>query len=247
MAMKFRHKAQELQETTQQVLPEEATDRKTIKVQQSSNWSDTLFANFGRATEVVFAGSFVPFLAYFMLTWKEHLRRNTVLLFSVENRSTAYAALGAITDMVRDFMVGNFLVGLFLGAASTAVFWIMGLPYFYFVGFISGFLSMVPYLGVLLAIFPPFMTGMGHVHGTSLLIIALTVVGLHLFAFNVLYPKFLGGRLRLNPLAVTGALLFWGWLWGAMGLILAVPLTAAFKIVCDHVTSLRAVGCWLGE
>jgi len=46
---------------------------------------------------------------------------------------------------------------------------------------------------------------------------------------------------------VTLALLFWGWLWGAMGLLLAVPLTAAIKIIFDHVDRLRAWGNWLGE
>lgn len=75
----------------------------------------------------------------------------------------------------------------------------------------------------------------------------LRVVGLHLLALNVLYPKFLGKRLQLNPLAVTVALLFWGWIWGAMGLILTIPLTAALKIVCDHIENLRSVGSWLGE
>jgi predicted PurR-regulated permease PerM len=57
------------------------------------------------------------------------------------------------------------------------------------------------------------------------------------------YPKFLGSRLQPNPLAVTLALL----LWGAMGLMLAVPMTAAIKIICDHVPRYRAYGLWLGE
>ena len=50
---------------------------------------------------------------------------------------------------------------------------------------------------------------------------------LHLISMNVLYPKLVGKRLRLNPLAVTMALLFWAWIWGAMGLILAVPMVGA--------------------
>ena len=66
-------------------------------------------------------------------------------------------------------------------------------------------------------------------------------------AINVLYPKLIGKRLQLNPLAVTIALLIWGWLWGAVGLILAVPLTAALKIIFDNVESLRPYGAWLGE
>jgi predicted PurR-regulated permease PerM len=73
------------------------------------------------------------------------------------------------------------------------------------------------------------------------------VLGLHLIALNVLYPKFLGNRLQLNPLSVTISLLFWGWLWGAMGLVLAIPLTAATKIIFDHIEVLRPYGAWLGE
>jgi predicted PurR-regulated permease PerM len=53
--------------------------------------------------------------------------------------------------------------------------------------------------------------------------------------------------MQINPLAVTIALLFWGWLWGAMGLILAIPITAAMKIIFDHVESLKSWGAWMGE
>ncbi|MGZ4815113.1 MAG: AI-2E family transporter [Terriglobales bacterium] len=244
---KYRHKAEAIQKNTQAVIPKDDTATNTIEVKQSSGPWSTLTENLGTATEVIFAASFVPFLAFFMLTWQEHARASTVLLFRRELRSTAYATLGAIAEMIRAFIVGNFLVGLFIGAISTVVFGLMGVPYFYFVGFISGFLSLVPYLGVLLAVAPPLLASLGHVHGSGLLLIAATVLGLHLFALNVLYPKFLGKRLQLNPLAVMVALLFWGWIWGAMGLVLAIPMTAAMKIVFDHIERLRPVGAWLGE
>ena len=65
--------------------------------------------------------------------------------------------------------------------------------------------------------------------------VVLCVIGMHLLALNVLYPKLLGGRLRINPLAVTIALLFWGTIWGAVGLVLAIPITGAIKIIFDHV------------
>jgi predicted PurR-regulated permease PerM len=64
---------------------------------------------------------------------------------------------------------------------------------------------------------------------------------------NVLYPKVIGRRLQLNPLLVTISLLLWGWLWGAMGLILAVPIMGVLKIVCDNVGALRRFGDWMGE
>jgi predicted PurR-regulated permease PerM len=111
----------------------------------------------------------------------------------------------------------------------------------------SGFLSLVPYMGVLLAMAPPIFVGLGHMNSGDVLVVVVTVLGLHLIALNVLYPKFLGNRLQLNPLAVTMALLLWGWLWGAIGLLLAIPITGAMKIVFDHVESLKPYGTWLGE
>ncbi|HUN89256.1 MAG TPA: AI-2E family transporter [Terriglobales bacterium] len=245
---KYRNKAEAITRNTQAVLPQQQDkNTRTIEVKQPSGIWTTLTQNLGTATEVVFAASFVPFLTFFMLSWQEHARRSTVLLFRRELRSTAYATVGAIAEMIRAFIVGNFLVGLFIGAISTAVFGLMGVPYFYFVGFLSGFLSLVPYAGVLLAFVPPVLAGLGTIHGTGFLVIGATVLGLHLFSLNVLYPKFLGSRLQLNPLAVTIALLFWGWIWGAMGLVLAIPMTAGMKIIFDHLESLRHFGAWLGE
>jgi predicted PurR-regulated permease PerM len=75
----------------------------------------------------------------------------------------------------------------------------------------------------------------------------VTVIGLHVLSMNVLFPKIVGRRLRLNPLAVTLSLLFWAWIWGSMGLILAVPIVGATKIVCDHMEALQGLGAWLGE
>jgi predicted PurR-regulated permease PerM len=102
-------------------------------------------------------------------------------------------------------------------------------------------------LGPILAIIPPLFVDIGHLTLSSVIITFAIVVGLHLFAMNVLYPKILGKRLQLNPLALTLSLLFWGWMWGASGLILAVPITGAAKIIFDHIERLRPLGTWLGE
>jgi predicted PurR-regulated permease PerM len=243
---KYREKTESITGPARAAVPQGKQDQTIQVVQQPSIWN-AISSGLGTATDVALAASFVPFLAYFMLTWKEHVRRSTVLLFPLETRHTAYDTLGTIAGMIRGFILGNLLVGLFISLVSTAVFGIMHIPYFYFIGFISGFLSLVPYLGVLLALLPPVLSGLGTIHGTGFLFVLLTVLGLHLFSLNVLYPKFIGNRLQLNPLAVTLSLLFWGWIWGAMGLILAIPMTAALKIIFDHVGNMGAYGAWLGE
>ncbi len=245
--MKFQQRAQEIQKTTQAVLPETPEEQTSVRVMQRTNWTDMLTRGAGAVWEALLTVSFIPFLTYFMLTWQEHARAATVMLFKMENRNTAYVTLGRISKMIRSFIVGNLVIGLFMSVTSLLVFAIIGLPYFYFLGVISGFLSLVPYLGVPLAMVPPLVAGVGQLSGAGIVAIVVTVLALHLFAINVLYPKLIGRRLQLNPLVVTMALLIWGWIWGAMGLLLAVPLTAALKIIFDHVESMRAYGTWLGE
>jgi len=239
--MSFRKRAETLE------VLEPQHEKGVVSVRPATDWTDILSRGVGSVSQFVLAASFVPFLTYFMLTWQQHVRSATVMLFPLQSRQTAYTTLGLISAMIRSFMVGNLLIGLFIGALSTLVFWALHLPFFYFVGFISGFLSLIPYLGVLLAVAPPILVGLGRIESQSMVIALVAVVGLHTFAMNVLYPKFLGKRLQLNPLAVTMALLLWAWLWGAIGLLLAIPITAAMKIVFDHVESLKPYGAWLGE
>jgi predicted PurR-regulated permease PerM len=243
----IRAQAERFEKTTETVLPEEPEDPHTVTLRERNSLGNFISHNMSAVSETALAISFIPFLAFFMLSWRDHVRASTVMLFHMKNRNTAYNALGQIATMIRSFIVGNLMIGLFLSAASMAAFGLMGLPYFYFLGVVSGFLSIIPYLGVVLAILPPLIVGLGYLTTTTFLLTCAVVVGLHLFAINVLYPMVLGKRLQLNPLAVTLALLFWGWLWGAMGLILAVPLTGALKIICDNVERLRPFGAWMGE
>jgi predicted PurR-regulated permease PerM len=223
------------------------TDKNIVQIQPSNSVTDMVTRGFGSVSQGLFTLTFIPFLIYFMLSWQQHARSATVMLFRMEHRHTAYVTLGLISRMIRSFMVGNLLIGLFMAIVSMAVFGALHLPFFLIVGAISGFLSLVPYLGLILALAPPLMVGLGQFESEDLIALSLAVVALHFFALNVLYPKFLGNRMQLNPLAVTMALLFWGWLWGGIGLVLAIPITAAVKIIFDHVDSLKPWGAWLGE
>jgi predicted PurR-regulated permease PerM len=224
--------------------PEPST---VIPVREVRSWSETLTHGASTLTDIAFAASFIPFLTYFLLTWQSHARSATVMLFPLHYRHTAFVTLGLIGKMLRSFIVGNLLIGLLISAISVAIFGMLHVPFFYFVGFLSGFLSLVPYLGVVLAMVPPIVVGIGQLEAGQLVLVVLCVVGLHLVALNVLYPKLLGSRLKINPLAVTIALLFWGAIWGAIGLVLAIPITGAMKIVFDHVESMKPYADWLGE
>jgi predicted PurR-regulated permease PerM len=145
-------------------------------------------------------------------------------------------------------MIGNFVLGVMLAALSCSFFFAIKLPYWPLIGMLSGFLSLVPYVGLPLAIIPPLAAGLiVYNQPTIYVMIAVVIAMLHLLALNFLYPKVVGSRVHLNPLVVTVALMFWGTLWGGIGLLLAIPITAGIKAVCDNVSSLQAFGKLLGD
>ncbi len=198
--------------------------------------------------QVLLAASFVPFLVYFMLSWREHIRRSFLQIFEGEDRSEVASSLRVIAELTRAYMAGNFVLGMLLSILSTALFLFLRVPYPLLMGPVSGFLSLVPYVGLPLAIFPPLMAAIPiYTNLTQYLILSTAIAFLHLIAMNVFYPKGVGGRVHLNPLAVTIALMFWGMIWGAAGLALAIPITAGVKAVCDNVSGLEPYGKLLGD
>ena len=210
--------------------------------------SDLLYERMGSLYQILLMASFVPFLVYFMLSWRDHMHRSFLQFFEGEDRVAAARSLRGIGDMVRGFVVGNFLLGVMLAVLSSIAFRVIHLPYPFLAGPVSGFLSLVPYVGLPLALLPPAIVAIaGGSPVSSFLIILFLIAMLHLIAMNLLYPTIVGSRVHLNPLAVTVALMIWGFLWDAAGLLLAIPLTAAIKAVCDNVKGLRPFGKFLGD
>jgi predicted PurR-regulated permease PerM len=198
--------------------------------------------------DVLLMASFVPFLVYFMLSWRDHMRRSFLYLFSGSERQVVGKSWQGVADMVRAYVIGNFILGLMLATISCSFFFAIRLPYWPLVGPISGFLSLVPYVGLPLAMIPALAAGLIVFDQPAVYVmIAVVVAVLHLIAMNFLYPKVVGSRVHLNPLVVTVALMFWGTIWGGIGLLLAIPITAGIKAFCDNVTSLHGFGRLLGD
>ena len=197
---------------------------------------------------VLVMASFVPFLVYFMLSWRDHLNKSVLHLFYGEERYQVGRTWSGIGESTRAYVLGNFLLWVFLSSISAIAFFILGVPYWPVIGPLSAFFSLVPYVGLPLSILPPVLAAIA-IPTRLKIILAIVVVtaAFHVLTMNFLYAKIIGRRVRLNPLIVTVALMFWGIVWGGIGLLLAVPITAAIKAVCDNVESLEAYGKLLGD
>jgi predicted PurR-regulated permease PerM len=216
--------------------------------QEESPLLGFLYSRFETIYSVTLMASFVPFLVYFMLSWSDHIQRAFLTMFEGPDRAIASKSMESVAKMARAYMAGNFVLGVILAILSTIFFMFIQLPYPLLIGPLSGFLSLVPYIGLPLALAPPVLAALPvYAQLSGYLLIASGVGTLHLFALNLLYPKIVGGRVHLNPLAVTIALMFWGLIWGGIGLVLAVPIVAGIKAVCDNVTSWKPYGKLLGD
>ena len=218
------------QQTSPKKVPE-------VRVHDSTAWASYLVRGVGSVWGAVIIAGIVPFLVVFMLLSRDKI------FFCLKSMLASTADLDRIvvrlTTMVRSYAAGNLVIGAVLSAVSMLVFWAVGLAPAGMLGIISGLLNLIPFLGLILALAVPLAAGMLQLHGaTPFIIISVTVIALHLIAANLLIPRFVGSRLDVGPVAATIGLLFWGWLWGVAGILLAVPLTAFIKLLADSEPSL---------
>jgi predicted PurR-regulated permease PerM len=210
--------------------------------------SDYIVASLGTVYQFVLMVSFIPFLVYFMLSWRDHIYKSFLKFFEGADRLVVARSVSGVSVMARAFVVGNFMIGIILAALSYGLFAIIRIPFPFLIGSLSGFLSLVPYIGLPLGMLPPLFAALAAGSDNAVILFSFViVVTLHLTAMNVFYPKLVGARVHLNPLVVTLSLMFWGFLWDAAGLVLAIPITAGIKAICDNVAGLKPFGRFLGD
>lgn len=226
---------------TGQGTPQQAAERPDAAIVRT-----LLFRGIGSLYALFLEITFVPFLVFFMLAGKRELWHATLQLFPASQRTSVKETLEDLREVLRDYLAGMTFLTLLVIAASSAFFWFLGLDFPILTGIASGLLNMVPYIGAVLAWLPAFIIALAkwRTFGQFALI-AGGLMAIHVLALNLVAPQLVGRRVRLNAVAITIALLFWGWVWGGMGLILAIPITAALRVICDHTESWRPIGRWL--
>jgi AI-2 transport protein TqsA len=216
-----------------------------VRVSETPAWPSYLIRGVGSAGGAVIVGGIVPFLMFFMLVRKAHLYSWLANAFGAKMDVPKFT--DRLTQMVRGFALGNLVIGAVMAAITVAVLLGLNLQGALPLGIASGILNLVPFVGALLAAALPLL-GATLQFSTAgpYVIILVTVIALHIISANFLVPKFIGSRVNIGPVAATMGMLFWGWMWGIMGILLAVPLTAFVKLVADchpsmiHISNLLA-------
>ena len=153
-----------------------------------------------------------------------------------------------INQQIANYLEVKTLLSLVTGITVTVVLWLFGIDFALFWGILAFLLNFIPAIGSVIATLPPVVIAFLQFDSLWIpLLILLLLILIQVTIGNVVEPKVMGERLGLSPLVVVLSLIFWGWLWGPVGMILAVPIVSGLRIVCENIDTLRPVSRFLAE
>jgi len=238
-----------LEERTRLLLPEADRSIRSVKVEQGALESVSKVALQVRTVfSLLLYAAAVPMLAFFMLKDREKYAGAITRILRLKGGRAASDFAEGVARVLGGYVLGELFVVLITACVTTAGLLLLRVPYAYVLGPLAGLCVLLPYVGVIVSTTPAF--------GVALLTGDDGALPLKVLAFytcvqflegNVLTPFIVGSRVRLHPLAVLVAFLFWGILWGVPGAILAVPLTATAKVVGERFDRFAPWAALLGD
>jgi predicted PurR-regulated permease PerM len=192
----------------------------------------------------------ILFLTYFVLLSDKLLRRKFVELAgpTLSKKKLTVEIIDEISTQIGRFLMVQIFTSVIVGVATWAALAYVGLNQAALWGLLAGVFNSIPYYGPLIV-----SGGLSIVaflqFGT--LSMTLLVAGMSLLITSaegwLLTPLLMGKVASMNRVAVFVGLLFWSWVWGVWGMLLAVPMMMSIKVICDHIDDLKPVGRFLGE
>ena len=207
-----------------------------------------LFAKLS-GTTVAFAGSLatVTFLTYFLLAMGHRFREKLDDILPSGHREEVSAAIGEMQEQMSHYLALSTAINIGVGVVTWGLMTLLGMPNPALWGMLAGVLNFIPYLGALITLAVILLAGLVSLDTTGQAFLAAgAFFVVNLIEANIVAPLLMGRRVPLNPVAIFGGLLFWGWLWGITGAILAVPLMACMKVMADRIEPLKPLGEMLG-
>jgi predicted PurR-regulated permease PerM len=189
------------------------------------------------------------FLTYFLLASGSMFRRKIAYLFpSGIQRTRIKRALAEIEEQMSRYLLVNTLISVGFGSATWVLLAAIGVPNPLLWGAVAGALNFIPYVGAVVTVVLIGLVTLATFNGTREMLLACGgYLLLDLIKGHFVSPMVLGRRIPLNTVAVLLSLLFWGWVWGVVGAIMAVPLTVMIQVICSHSERFRGVAIVLGN
>ncbi len=183
----------------------------------------------------------------FMIMGKEQFEERLKKAFS-SNKEAVEKNLNSIDQQLQSYIIIKTILSFITGLVATIILWIYGIDFAIVWGMLTFILNYIPNIGSLLATLAPILVslleygfGFTTISLSALLLINQNIIG------NLIEPHYLGRQMNLSPVFVLFSLIFWGWVWGIVGMFLAVPIAAAMKILFSNIEPLKPVAVLMGS
>jgi predicted PurR-regulated permease PerM len=237
-----------LQEKMGTIIPQDTRGIREVKITESPfSYTRAFFSSLGATLSVLFYAAAIPFMCFFMLKDREKFGRALAGLLRKSPRVGEIDVVGAVARSLTAYALGEAFVVLIMGCTTTIALLLLGVDYFYILGPLAGIAVLIPYVGVIFSTTPACLIAFFQYGPAKTIVVFLVYSVLQFLEGNLLTPYIVGGKVKLFPLTVMLAFIFWGLLWGVSGAILAVPLTSAIKVVCENVSGWQGIARLLGE
>jgi predicted PurR-regulated permease PerM len=202
----------------------------------------------GSLTSVFTSLVVVLMYVFLLLYYRTHLKNFLLKLSTPANRAATEEVILRSTHVSQQYLVGMskmiFLLWILYGIGFS---W-LGVKNALFFAILCGLLEIIPYIGLIIGNLLTVLVSIVNGADVSLVLGILAVYGsIQLFQGWILEPLILGPQVKINPLFTIVAIVLGELIWGLPGIILAIPLTAIVKIICDHIDSLKPYGFLIGE
>jgi predicted PurR-regulated permease PerM len=183
---------------------------------------------------------FILFLTLFLLIEGDFLMRKTAELFGPSQGPDSKAAITALKNMakqVRSYLIWRTVINVYMGIALGLIYqFVLGMHYPWLWAILAAVLAYVPYIGPAVAFVPTFFDALLSPGGIAAAIAVLIIYSLILLAEGyIVFPLVIGRSMEMNATTVLLGCLFWGLVWGYIGLFLAMPLMGGIKAICQSV------------
>lgn len=203
----------------------------------------SLFASFSSLV-----GDFFIMMIFwiFMIMGKDKFDERLKVAFK-KNVSYIDDNLNEINNQLQSYILYKTLISFITGAAFTFILLLYNIDFAIFWGFLAFMLNYIPNIGSLLAtVFPILIALFEYGLGFGTISLTLLLGSVQFLLGNMVEPKYLGEKMDLSPVFVLFSLFFWGWIWGIVGMFLAVPLASVVKIFCSNIEPLKPIAVLIG-
>jgi len=202
----------------------------------------------GSLLNILLTASIVVVFVIFMLIQREDLRDRLIRLLGAGRVNITTQALDEAAERVSRYLLAQLVVNLVYGLLAGIGLYFIGVANPILWGMLAALLRYIPYLGIwIAAIVPAALVFAVEPGWLKVLLVFALFIGIDVLVYNLVEPKLYGTSTGISPLAILLAAVFWTWLWGPVGLLLATPLTVCLVVLGRHVPSLEFLSVLLSD